>query len=79
MSILFKTQFPLIHRQMNALREVEPNSPELVDLLETKERAKGMSYNPVLWLVVCSATSVVRLMGSISRRSIKRRMERGPI
>ena len=27
---------------MNALREVEPDSPELVDLLETKERAKGM-------------------------------------
>jgi len=36
---------------MNALREVEPNSPELADLLETKERAKGMSLNQVLRLL----------------------------
>jgi len=26
---------------MNALREVEPESPELVDLLETKERSRS--------------------------------------
>jgi len=28
---------------MNALREVEPESPELVDLLETKERSRSRS------------------------------------
>jgi hypothetical protein len=30
-----------MRRTMNALREVPPDSPELVDLLETKERARS--------------------------------------
>lgn len=34
----------LMTRTMNALREVPPDSPELVDLLETKERAKSKSH-----------------------------------
>jgi hypothetical protein len=29
---------------MNALREVEAESPELVDLLETKERSRSQSF-----------------------------------
>jgi hypothetical protein len=31
----------LISRTINALREVEPHSEELIDLLETKERFRG--------------------------------------
>jgi hypothetical protein len=34
-------------RTMNALREVEQDSAELVHLLETKERARSMSLSPL--------------------------------